>query len=262
MKKNLDVPNLLKEIFANNWKEIFIYDAINDRLFSYEDFFSAVLNCKEKLKNFGFKEDDVVCLLMTNCLDLVVLYFTSLIMNLTVVPIDPKKGEDEIKEILSQVNYKIIFCDVKNFNFLSRKIEINKFNENFYKDRETSINQLKIFNDVDCSKLFLISFTSGSTGVPKGVVHSFKNLVLSAIAFNKRFNFGKENIFYHNLPMTYMAGILNLIILPFISESKIVIGEKFNVMNIANFWEIPIKYSVNTFWFIPTIITLLLKLDR
>jgi long-chain acyl-CoA synthetase len=28
------------------------------------------------------------------------------------------------------------------------------------------------------------------------------------------------------------------------------------------FWDAPIKYSVNTFWFIPTIIALLLKLDR
>ena len=62
--------------------------------------------------------------------------------------------------------------------------------------------------------------------------------------------------------MSYIGGILNLIILPLISESKIVIDEKFSITKMKNFWEQPIKYSVNTFWFIPTILSLLLKIDR
>ena len=44
-------------------------------------------------------------------------------------------------------------------------------------------------------------------------MHSFSNLIESALAFKNEFGFNQENIFYHNLPMTYMAGILNLFVM-------------------------------------------------
>lgn len=264
MKSNFDTSKLLKEIFKNNWDKEFIFDALTDNTLSYGDFFNTVLNCKETLKDIGLKRDDTICLLMHNSLDLMVLYFTSLLMQITVVPVDPYKGEEDIKDMLLQTNYNRIICDAfyPDINFLHNKIYIGNFRDAFYNKKKNDIDGLNIFDTIDYNGRFLITFTSGSTGIPKGVMHPFNNLVLSAIAFRKRFNFGKENTFYHNLPMTYMAGILNLIILPLISGSKIVIGERFNISNIMRFWETPIKYSVNTFWFIPTIITLLLKLDR
>jgi len=85
---------------------------------------------------------------------------------------------------------------------------------------------------------------------------------MSALSFNKKFDFDSNNIFLHNLPMSYMAGILNSIFLPFISQSKIVVGQRFTLKNTMNFWEIPKKYSINTFWLTPTMIGLLLKFDR
>jgi len=262
MKKNLDTPKILEELFSNNWKEEFIFDALEDRVLTYEDFFCAVLNCRNRLEDNGLGKDDIVCLLMPNSLDLVILYFACLFMQITIVPVDPNKGEDEIREILSLINYKYIICDTQDIYSKEKQLAINELKEDFYRKRENSINELNNFYNIDYNKLFIITFTSGSTGIPKGVMHSFNNLILSADAFWEKFNFGKENMFYHNLPMTYMAGIINLVILPLISNSKIVIGERFNISNIMRFWDIPIKYSVNTFWFIPTVISLLMKLDR
>jgi len=261
-KEKIDTGNILQNLFKNNWNELFIIDGINNKKYLYQEFFLAILNCKEKLEKFSFKKNDTVCLLMSNSLEMMILYFTCLIMQIIVVPIDPNKSENEIREILSQFKYNAIFCD-NNIEFQHENlIYINEFRKEFYKQREISKDQLDVFNEPDYNKLFLITFTSGSTGAVKGVMHSFNNLIRSALAFNKQFNFGKQNVFYHNLPMTYMAGILNLIVLPFISESKIIIGERFNISNVMRFWDIPTRYSVNTFWFIPAILTLLLKFDR
>ncbi len=140
-----------------------------------------------------------------------------------------------------------------NFEKLKPGIEIKKSDD---------VSELENITKLNFDNLFIITFTSGSTGKPKGVMHSFNNFILSSISFRDRFSFNRDNVFYHNLPMSYIGGILNLIVLPFISESKIVVGERFNVSNITKFWQTPIKYSANTFWFIPTIISLLLKLDR
>ena len=262
MSEKLDTPNLLKDTFSEKWKEVFIFNAVDDTEISYEDFFNAILNCRETLEGVGVKKGEVICLLTPNSFEMVTLYFAALTMQLTVVPIDIKKGEVEIKEILSQTNYDFAICDDPNLGFIRDTIELGKFKDTLYKKRTSDVDELTVFEDIDYDQIFLITFTSGSSGIPKGVMHSFNNLIASAVAFKNRFNFGGENIFYHNLPMAYMAGILNLIILPFVSGSKIVISEPFNISNVLRFWDFPIKYSVNTFWFIPTIISLLLKLDR
>ena len=260
-QKKSNIGSILKNIFKNNWKDNFLVDGINDKSLTYQEFFTLVLQYKDKLQAIGIQKNDQICLLIPNSVNLIALYFASLLMQVVVVPIDPTKNKNEIYEILSFVNCKYIFSNSSDHKFMSDFINMDDF-DNMITKTNINLNNLDVFSDLDYDSLFLITFTSGTTGVPKGVMHSFTNLVSSALAFNKKFNFNKKNIFYHNLPMHYMAGILNLIILPFISESKIVLGERFNISNIILFWDIPVKYNVNTFWFIPTVLSLLLKLDR
>lgn len=252
---------LVKDIFYKNWNDEFIIDGINHAIFTYEEFWSIVINIKKTFDSLQLQKGDIIVSLMTNSVETVGLYFASLLSGVTILALDVNKGKKEKEEILNQADYKIIISNIHTMDF-----------EGIINFRETFGNVLTIskidkksldyLDDVNYDDLFSITFTSGSTGIPKGVMHSFNNYVESSINFNNKFNFGRKNIFYHNLPMSYIGGILNLIILPFISESKIVLGKQFDISDMMNFWEIPIKYSVNTFWFLPTVLTLLLKIDR
>jgi long-chain acyl-CoA synthetase len=118
------------------------------------------------------------------------------------------------------------------------------------------------FINIDYEKLYLITYTSGTSGIPKGVKHSLKNLFLTSISFNNIINFNKDNVFGHVMPMTYMAGILNTIIKPFICGSKIAILGRFNIPNALQFWKVVEKYKINTFWMSPTMLNILLKVDK
>jgi len=250
----------IKKIFKKNFNDTFIFDNFKNKNYTYGQFLVDVLSLQSNLKKFGLKKGDLICCLLENSYDFVVLYFASLLHNVVVVPVDPLKGENEIKTILEEIQPQIIFIDKKNQDY-EKSVVLNELvlkNKNNY---EKKIN-FTAFDNVDYNNLFLITFTSGSTGKSKGVLHSFNDLFLSSFAFAKKFEFNERNIFFHNLPMTYMAGILNLIFLPFFSESKIVLANKFNFSEVINFWDLPIKYNVNSFWFIPTIIELLIRLDR
>lgn len=262
MNEEIKINERLIQIFKKNWKTEFLSDCRIEKKFSYEEFFSMILRVKEKLEQLGFKKNNIVCLIMTNSIELVVLYFASLLIELTVIPIDPNKGKNEIEKILSLVNYNGIIFNTLDLEFGNNKIKSDIFTNILFEKRPSDYNELEIFSKIDYERVYLITFTSGTTGAPKGVMHSFANLVRSAFAFNKRFLFNEKSIFYHNLPMSYMAGILNLLVLPFICGSKIIIDERFEISKIRNFWQLPIKYNANTFWFIPTVLALLLKLDR
>lgn len=260
MNRKVNAGKLLQEIFKEKWHEKFIVDGLSSNAMSYKEFFRLMLSYKKKLVKIGLRRQDVVCFLLPNSIELVVLYFAGLLMNLKIVPIDPERGSLDIKEILSYLDYKAIITDEWRVDFLQNKIHINEFMNVQYTYAEKE--DLELLNKINFDDDYLIAFTSGSTGAPKGVIHSFNNLIQSAISFNNKFAFDSNSVFYHNLPMTYMAGILNLLILPLISRSKIVLGKRFNISNVSEFWDVPIQYSVNTFWFIPSIIELLLRLDR
>lgn len=221
-----------------------------------------VYHCKQNLKSLGISKNQTVCVIHPNSFSLIILYFALLLLNVTVATIDPKKGHRLIIENINQVKPVCIFS-TENFLYDFAPIHNIKKIMDSCNDVSLNISSLAtLFDDVDYDYVFLITFTSGSTGKPKGVMNSLNNFLSSSLAFKQKFNFSKKNIFYHNLPMSYIGGILNQLFLPLVSEGTLVLGKSFEVSQIFDFWTIPIKYSVNTFWFIPTMLGLLLKLDR
>jgi long-chain acyl-CoA synthetase len=263
MQRKIDLSDLIINIFKENWHETFVFDAANDVSVTYEEFFSKVILYRKKLKKIGIASGDTLALIMNNSLDLMVLYFSGLIAGVRVVPIDPYKGIRDINDIFDEIKDCFVITDISIENLSVKKtVGTEKFMRIFPKKISVSKSDLNIFKKINFEKQYLIVFTSGSTGKSKGVIHSFGNLINSALNFGKKFNLNEQNIFYHNFPMTYMAGILNQVLMPFIFRSKIVIGDRFSVATVNDFWNFPIKYSVNTFWFNPTTLSLLVNIDR
>ncbi len=232
----------LLKLFNDNKNEIFIYDAINNREYTYNNFFVLSMQYFEHIKQNSSSNNIVT--IMDNSIDLFAVYFACLVGNYTVIPIDPLLGDD-IKDDI-QKNIGDTFC-------IYDKLERHGFYPNISYD---------IINQIDYERNFLITHTSGTTGKYKGVKHSFQNLVSSALALGHFFKYEQDYIFYHNMPMSYMAGILNLFITPLVFGCKIVIDQRFDVQKAGKFWNIPNKYNCKVFWLTPTIISILNRLDR
>lgn len=122
MSDNIAISNHLIKIFIENWNDNFLYDALNDKSYTYNEIFNEILKYINWFKSLKLDNRDIVCLLMNNSLELLLLYFSSFIFQLKVVPIDPVKGKKEIFEILSQIKYKLIITNNIEYKSLEKVI--------------------------------------------------------------------------------------------------------------------------------------------
>lgn len=238
--------NVIDRIMLFNFEQEFISDVCTGVSITYIKFFKKVV---EILNTNIFKNKEII-VIMNNSLELCMLYFASMFSDSIIIPVDPEKPAIEIEQIKREHPGAYIITEFSNGNNLEN---IN------YICKETIID---LFKKIDYDREYLVTYTSGSTGNPKGVIHSAGNLFYSAIAFGEHISYNNEIIMSHTMPMTYMAGILNTIFLPFIFGGKIILLPRFNVKNSMLFWKNIEKYNVNTFWLSPTMLHLLMKIDK
>lgn len=104
--------------------------------------------------------------------------------------------------------------------------------------------------------------TSGSTGSPKIIIHSNNNLLKSAQKILKHFPQLKEKKFHHIFPTNYMAGLLNNLILPWISQSEIFLDNEFNPTSSLNLTRNSFTFSTEFAWLNPTMLKSLINASK
>ena len=78
----------------------------------------------------------------------------------------------------------------------------------------------------------LLLYTSGTTGRPKGVVLSHRNLVANVASCREAGAFGPQDSFLCLLPFFHTMGITGTILLPLLEGSKMVLVERFHPLKV------------------------------
>lgn len=107
---------------------------------------------------------------------------------------------------------------------------------------------------------FVIIFSSGTTGNPKGICHSLAAVVGNATAFAAMSAMTPATRLYHVLPMAYMAGFQNTILCPLLAGGAIILGPAFSPANALTFWQRPVARHANFLTLTPAIAAALARL--
>jgi long-chain acyl-CoA synthetase len=218
---------------------------------TFKEFFLNCQSIADEYKKHSTYSDFII--IADNSYEYLETLFSIFLMGKRAILIEPQKSTQEIKRLvdLFEKAYVIVSSPIEGIshNYLIGHKK-NKLSTKFDINRLPNLTQAE-----------LVTFTSGTTELPKGVVHSLDNLIQTSFAFSKKHQIQPENVFYHIFPMSYMAGVLNNFILPMVNSCKIVIGERFTVKQAINFWNYPISKGVTNFWFNPTMLSLIHKLS-
>jgi acyl-CoA synthetase (AMP-forming)/AMP-acid ligase II len=273
---------ILQDIFMRNADNILFVDARTEVETTYGQLYDESLRAASFLNELGISKGEFVAFSMDNCPELGTLYLACMHLGGRILPINPNLHPREFIDILTEINVHHIFVSATvraNIGDALEKIdglETHCFKPAFesarrdrngmvtFDMRETVRTHCQTASSVADNHeddVFLTIFSSGTTARSKGINRAYGDMLGNGLAFARAMGIGPENRFYNVLPMTYLGGFYNLFLIPLLAEGSLVIDNPFGMATLYGFWERTARHGVNTLWFNPTMMSMLLSLN-
>jgi acyl-CoA synthetase (AMP-forming)/AMP-acid ligase II len=260
---------ILDDIVDANCDRVFLVDAESGTTTTYAQLHHASHRVAGYLYGRGVRQGDCVAFAMNNSIELAQLYFGCLLAGAVAVPVNPVLGRRFLRHVVEHCRPALVFsadsftAPLGDDALPVRSVRLGR-DVSFAADiiDATGTPAKNVVRDTSASLPALMTYTSGTTAQPKPVMHSLENLFGNGSCFARRMQLTSSNRFYNLLPMTYLGGYYNLLLIPFISGSSVVVGREFSAQEAISFWNPVIRHRVNTLWLVPTILSILLELDR
>lgn len=199
MKTLIDLFKSFKE--KGNKTAIVYRTGVRRFVFSYIQIYTQSLRFASWLKSKGIKNGDNILIWAPNSPWWAVSYFGSIISGAVVVPVDFASGFERAEKIAKLTNAKLIIQSQYKFDSFKGENAVN------IEDVEYLIAELKPteeFAKVEELDLALLVYTSGTTGDPKGVMLTHKNLISNVVNVLKHIKVSTPHNFLSVLPLSHM----------------------------------------------------------
>ncbi|GHV83795.1 long-chain-fatty-acid--CoA ligase [Spirochaetia bacterium] len=207
---------------------------------NYTEVLAKIEAVSRWLRSKGIQKGDKVAVSGKNAPEWGVAYLGVLFAHATVVPLDYQLKDDEIELLLKTSKARILFIDeekhdryANNKGNLIEVISLKKGKGSYIYDLDGE--SFTENSPVTENDLAAILFTSGTTGTPKGVMLSHKNLVSDCyLAQGVPFDVYHTDIFYVLLPIHHAYTMLAAFIEPLSQGGEAVFGKRMVVSAIMH----------------------------
>ncbi|MGP8052114.1 MAG: AMP-binding protein [Desulfobaccales bacterium] len=223
---------------------------------------SSIKLGKQLLKR-GIKKGDRVSLFMGNGYQPVKIFVGAMYSGLVVAPLNVLAQPSQLAYILGHAEPKLVFVTEQNRQRLeeavgkaSKDIQImviDKGAREIFPDEDLAGHKLPTVKEDDPA---ILLYTSGTTGVPKGVILTHKNMVAGGENVTLAHSLTPEDRGLVSLAIYHINAEIVSIMGPLVSGSSIVVPEKFSV---TSFWPLLSEYHCTWLSVVPTIVSYLVS---
>jgi long-chain acyl-CoA synthetase len=270
----MNIRETISEIVECRRENVFLIDANRGREITYGKFHGMACSVGAELARLGVQKGDRVALMVPNCWELAVVYFACIYSGAVIVPINPSLSKADVEFVLTNSRATILVAAeacinlVRNLGANVIALATGETVTSLAEERRIAIGEFKDaenFVPLDATTsddLIAIMYTSGTSAKPKGLAHRIGSMFRNATAFAEAQKIDENSRFYLTLSMAYMGGFYNLLVLPFLCGASVVVDHVFDARSSLHFWDKAKSSGVNTLWFAPTVLSILLRMDR
>ena len=197
---------------------------------NYKEALQRIQAVARWLHSKGIKKGDKVAVTGKNSPEWTVAYMGTLFAGATVVPIDYQIKNEEIDLLLKVSHAKILFVDEEKFTHFTENPKDLKEIISLKKGTGTYIYSIDGPEaDIEEAKendLAALLFTSGTTGIPKGVMLTHQNFVSDCFLAQGNLDVYHTDVFYALLPIHHAYCMLAVLIEAMSQGAEVVFGKK------------------------------------
>ena len=188
--------------FRSNDKIAIIYKTgFRTFRFTYVQLYDQIIKTAGLLEKYGLKKGDKIIIWGYNGPDWGIVFLAAALKGIIVVPIDYMALQDYVARIQSIVKAKLI---VHSEYKIPQNVGIKSFILEHLEKLIHGIPLKDVMPDVDEQDTLEIVFTSGTTGNPKGVILTHKNVISNIESIKKCIKVTSDQTFLSLLPMSHM----------------------------------------------------------
>ncbi|MEO8233408.1 MAG: o-succinylbenzoate--CoA ligase [Ignavibacteriota bacterium] len=173
-----------------------------DSSISYKELFQRSKNIAEYLSEHNISKNTYVPLLIIDQIKFIESVIALWYLGAIPVPLNTKLVDDEISLILEDCDFKFLITD-KEFSPNRRQKDLNRIELN---EITFSGSSNKNFSFPTLDDEAIVIFTSGSSGKPKGVVHTFSSLINNIKSGNNILDLKEGDRWLASLPFYHIGG--------------------------------------------------------
>ncbi len=196
------------------------YEAVvcNDIRLTYKDVYERALKLAAFLQKKGIEKGDVISILHFNCHYYLEIYFAASFCGAILNSINVRLSSKEIQYILQDSGSKLLITNRRYLKQVSdikdslkeiiwtgeknKELTFGYFMEEIYEKTSKESFESVNLEDRDVAHLY---YTSGTTGKPKGVMLTHKNVTTHSLASIAEFNIKDKDNWLHAAPMFHLA---------------------------------------------------------
>jgi long-chain acyl-CoA synthetase len=262
--QGMDVTELVQG--ALNWPDrVFIISG--EHRITYDQFYHQIIKAASVLRQAGVEKGDKVSLLLPNTQEFAFCFFGAQMLGGVPNPLNTRLNPREVVQILDQVRPKVLVATPQHYAaILAQKPTLTSLKRAFLvgddigpESLENAMAQASSTLDhqpLDASDSALLLYTSGTSGQPKGVLHSHGGLCYMLGVALKAFHLSADDNFLCVIPLYHAFGLAVNLLAPLAVGARVTFTERFTP---DSFWQHVTEYNCTVFAGVPTMYVALLR---
>lgn len=229
---------------------------------SYGQLKEGSANLGKHLINRGLKKGDKVSFMMGNGYQTTKIFLGTMYSGFVVAPLNLMAQPSQLQYVMDHSDTRLVFFTEDQrerveaaASKVERAVELIQVDNDsetiFSPDQDLSGLTLPYVSEEDGA---LLLYTSGTTGLPKGVILSHKNMVAGGEYTSLAHELTPDDRALCSLPLYHINGEVVTAVTPLVSGGSVVMPHKFST---SDFWELISEYRCTWFSVVPTIVSYL-----
>ncbi|MBD8037897.1 long-chain fatty acid--CoA ligase [Solibacillus sp. A46] len=201
-----------------------------DESWTYKELYEKSLKIAHYLVKKGFKKDDIVAQFTLNSNLFMAIYYGVQLAGLTVMPVNTKLASPEVEYIFKHSKAKVLIYDEKLQGTLD--FPLTGFDEVLTLEKMRAIINTQMETEelptFDLEEISVVMYTSGTTGKPKGVMLSHRNVLETAEIWSESMEMNEKDRMFICTPLFHCAGSHVFAVPTILKGGTVIIDEAFS----------------------------------